>query len=120
MRTRSQWCRTGIIFICLVSLAHGLDPNRQLSQYIRQHWSMGSEFPAGPIHAIGQTPDGYLWIGTDKGLIRFDGFNFHPVPLMPSVADTNTPVLGVTNDFEGKSSGPGPGSGNAAAEESPI
>jgi len=101
MRTRSQWCRTGLILICLVGLAHGLDPNRQLSQYIRQHWGMGNEFPAGPIHAIGQTPDGYLWIGTDKGLIRFDGFNFHPVSLMPSVADTNTPVLGITNDSEG-------------------
>ena len=101
MRTRAQWFRTGLIFICLVSLSHGLDPNRHLSQYIRQHWGMGSEFPAGPIHAIWQSPDGYLWIGTDKGLIRFDGFNFRPVSLMPTIADPNTPVLGITTDSEG-------------------
>jgi PAS domain S-box-containing protein len=33
--------------------------------------------PGGSITAIAQTSDGYLWIGTDKGLVRFDGFNFH-------------------------------------------
>jgi ligand-binding sensor domain-containing protein len=33
--------------------------------------------PGGSITAIAQTSDGYLWIGTDKGLVRFDGLNFH-------------------------------------------
>jgi ligand-binding sensor domain-containing protein/signal transduction histidine kinase len=33
--------------------------------------------PDGTITAIAQTSDGYLWIGTDEGLVRFDGFNFH-------------------------------------------
>ena len=32
--------------------------------------------PGGSITAIAQTSDGYLWIGTDKGLVRFDGLNF--------------------------------------------
>jgi PAS domain S-box-containing protein len=35
--------------------------------------------PGGSITAIAQTSDGYLWIGTDKGLVRFDGLNFHQV-----------------------------------------
>jgi len=34
------------------------------------------DFRAGLVYAITQTPDGYLWIGTEKGLLRFDGFNF--------------------------------------------
>jgi len=36
---------------------------------------MGAEqgFPGGPVYAIAQTPDGYLWIGAERGLIRFDG-----------------------------------------------
>jgi ligand-binding sensor domain-containing protein/signal transduction histidine kinase len=33
--------------------------------------------PGGSITAIAQTSDGYLWIGTDKGLVRFDGSTFH-------------------------------------------
>jgi PAS domain S-box-containing protein len=37
--------------------------------------------PGGSITAIAQTSDGYLWIGTDKGLVRFDGLNFHQFEL---------------------------------------
>jgi signal transduction histidine kinase len=98
---RSQCLRTGFILIYLVGVAYGLDPNRQISQYIRQRWSTESEFPSGPVHAISQTPDGYLWIGTDKGLVRFDGFNFLPVPLTSNIGDPNTPVLGLVPDAEG-------------------
>ena len=75
--------RAGLAVVCLVSALHGLDPNRPTSQYVRHQWGIESELPAGPIHAISQTADGYLWIGTDKGLVRFDGFSFRPVPLGP-------------------------------------
>jgi ligand-binding sensor domain-containing protein/signal transduction histidine kinase len=93
--------RTGIILVCLVNSSHALDPNRLLSQYIRERWSIENEFPGGTIHAISQTPDGYLWIGTDTGLIRFDGFNFREIPLSPLVTNAKTPVLGLTTDVEG-------------------
>jgi ligand-binding sensor domain-containing protein/signal transduction histidine kinase len=33
--------------------------------------------PGGSITAFAQTSDGYLWIGSDRGLVRFDGLNFH-------------------------------------------
>jgi ligand-binding sensor domain-containing protein len=35
--------------------------------------------PGESVTAIAQTSDGYLWIGTNKGLVRFDGFSFHQV-----------------------------------------
>jgi signal transduction histidine kinase/ligand-binding sensor domain-containing protein len=87
--------------LCFVGAAHGLDPNRLTTQYARQQWSVGSEFPWGSVNAIGQTADGYLWIGTDKGLIRFDGFDFRPVSFHSLVANPNTQVLGLTTDSEG-------------------
>ena len=59
--------------MCLVSRAYGLDPNRSLLQYVREYWNTESKFPGGAVNAITQTNDGYLWIGTDKGLFRFDG-----------------------------------------------
>jgi hypothetical protein len=46
------------------------------SQYIRDHWEAEKGFPGGPVYAITQTADGYLRIGTEKGLVRFDGLNF--------------------------------------------
>ena len=87
--------------LCFVGAARGLDPNRLTTQYARQQWSVGSEFPWGSVNAIGQTADGYLWIGTDKGLIRFDGFDFRPVSFPSLVANPNTPVLGLTTDSAG-------------------
>jgi ligand-binding sensor domain-containing protein/signal transduction histidine kinase len=48
-----------------------------VSQYLYNSWGIEKGWPGGSITAIAQTSDGYLWIGTDKGLVRFDGFNFH-------------------------------------------
>jgi ligand-binding sensor domain-containing protein len=53
-----------------------MDPSRAMSQYIRDRWGPEQGFPRGPVYAITQTPDGYLWIGTEAGLIRFDGWSF--------------------------------------------
>src|SRR5439155_18688943 len=50
-----------------------------MSQYIRERWGPDQGFPRGPVYAIAQSNDGYLWAGTQAGLIRFDGLNFHLV-----------------------------------------
>ena len=60
------------------------DPERALSQYVRDRWETGTGFPGGPVYAITQTVDGYLWIAAEKGIVRFDGLNyrlFHPADL---------------------------------------
>jgi ligand-binding sensor domain-containing protein/signal transduction histidine kinase len=86
--------------LCLVGFSHALDPNRTPAQYIREQWKIEREFPGGIVHAISQTMDGYLWIGTDTGLVRFDGFNFQAAQLSPLVPP-NTPILGLTTDIDG-------------------
>ena len=101
LRALSRCLRAGMAVVCLVSASHALDPNRTTAQYIREQWTTASEFPGGTVHAISQTSDGYLWIGTDTGLIRFDGFNFRAVPLSPLVPSPNPPVLGLTTDANG-------------------
>ncbi len=52
---------------------HALDPKRPLEQYIHDQWGEEQGYPGGAVTAFAETPDGYLWIGADKGLIRFDG-----------------------------------------------
>jgi PAS domain S-box-containing protein len=95
-------CRsvTLAVMACLLSAAHALDPHRKISQYVWEKWSAANGLPGGAVHAIAQSPDGYLWIGTDKGLVRFDGFTFLPVP-PKSLLPQNDPILGLITDAEG-------------------
>jgi signal transduction histidine kinase/ligand-binding sensor domain-containing protein len=92
----------GTALVCLYAHARALDPNRLLSQYGRQQWSVGSTFPGGAVNAIAQTADGYLWIGTDKGLWRFDGFTFSSVSFTPVPSASNIPILQLLTDANGQ------------------
>ena len=56
----------------------GLDPSRKISQYGHNTWRIQDGYVPGPPEAIAQTADGYLWIGTNAGLVRFDGARFVP------------------------------------------
>jgi ligand-binding sensor domain-containing protein/signal transduction histidine kinase len=79
---------------------YAIDPNRAMSQYVRDRWSTEQGFPRGPVYAIAQTPDGYLWIGTEAGLVRFDGWNFRLIK-DDSRAFTISGVLGLTATQDG-------------------
>ena len=53
--------------------ASALDPSLDISQYAHTPWKAGGGISKGIVFAIAQTPDGYLWLGTEYGLLRFDG-----------------------------------------------
>ncbi|MBV9183382.1 MAG: hypothetical protein JO356_18935, partial [Acidobacteria bacterium] len=56
--------------------AHALDPHKTLAQYVHEVWSTKNGLPEADVMAILQTRDGYLWVGTEEGLARFDGTHF--------------------------------------------
>jgi len=69
--------------------ARGLEPATPLANLNRQGWVMENGLPQNTIHALAQTADGFLWLGTEVGLVRFDGVSFatfdeHSKPALPS------------------------------------
>jgi signal transduction histidine kinase len=42
----------------------------------QQAWSTEEGLPQSSVHSIAQTSDGYLWLATEGGLVRFDGIAF--------------------------------------------
>src|SRR5271154_665397 len=66
-----------LVWLLLLStLALGLDPQTQLRQHGHRSWQTDSGLPQNTVHAIVQTRDGYIWLGTEGGLVRFDGVQF--------------------------------------------
>ncbi len=65
-----------LLLLCFPALA--LDPSLHISQYAHTAWRVQDGAFNGTPHAITQTADGYLWIGTEGGLVRFDGVRFTP------------------------------------------
>jgi signal transduction histidine kinase/ligand-binding sensor domain-containing protein len=59
-----------------VGRVHAVDDSLRISQYAHSAWRLQDGVFAGSPNAISQTRDGYLWIGTQAGLLRFDGVRF--------------------------------------------
>jgi len=86
---------------CFAASANALSSNKTISEYIRDRWDAGAGFPGGPVNAFAQTPDGYLWIATEKGLVRFDGLDFVLIEHSESTTVPFGPVLGLALDANG-------------------
>jgi ligand-binding sensor domain-containing protein/signal transduction histidine kinase len=56
--------------------ALALDGQRTPTQYVHTAWGINEGYTGGTIYAITQSRDGYLWLGTERGLVRFDGSEF--------------------------------------------
>ena len=74
----AAWQRRGwwALLLLLTQAAMALDPQRSLDHYGHQVWRTDSGLPQNTVHSMLQTRDGYLWLGTDGGLVRFDGIDF--------------------------------------------
>jgi PAS domain S-box-containing protein len=65
-----------VLFFFTISPVVALDTSRQISQYGHTAWRIEDGVFAGSPNVMAQTSDGYLWIGTQAGLMRFDGVRF--------------------------------------------
>jgi ligand-binding sensor domain-containing protein/signal transduction histidine kinase len=96
-----KFAKVGLALACCAHLAFAIDPDRTMSQYIHDSWGVERGFPNEAVTAIAQSRDGYLWIATDKSLIRFDGLNFERVTQAAPAAFTIGAVQSLIADGQG-------------------
>jgi ligand-binding sensor domain-containing protein/signal transduction histidine kinase len=65
-----------LLLVILTGPALALDPSRLPTQYVLDNWQTPDGLPQTSVQAIARTSDGYLWVGTQEGLARFDGIRF--------------------------------------------
>jgi len=81
----------GCLGCTIASAGAGLNPDKPINRYTRTAWEADAGLPQASVQTIRQTRDGYVWLGTEEGLVRFDGERF-------DVFDrTNTPELPANN-----------------------
>lgn len=71
---------TNILFLMFAGLLAApliaLDSGRSMGEFSYQTWGTGSGLPQNTVHSILQSRDGFLWLATEGGLVRFDGYSF--------------------------------------------
>jgi ligand-binding sensor domain-containing protein/tRNA A-37 threonylcarbamoyl transferase component Bud32 len=94
-------CLAGLMLVLAGGPALALDPTRALTQYLHDNWQTEQGLPQNTVQAICQTRDGYLWFGTQEGLVRFDGVRFTVFDKRNTPALVNHFVLALHEDPQG-------------------
>ncbi len=100
-----------LVLFCSISFIYGgnskkktlpsLDINKKIHQYVHDKWTMGDGLPSNSIWSITQTIDGYIWLGTYHGLVRFDGVKFETFNRSNTPQFKNNTILTITADPSG-------------------
>src|SRR5262245_25653343 len=90
-----------LLFLFIPVLSYSLDPNVEITQYNRDTWQIAEGLPQNTIMALVQGHEGYIWLGTHEGLVRFDGVRFTVFDKRSSEGVLNNDVLALMEDDEG-------------------
>jgi signal transduction histidine kinase/ligand-binding sensor domain-containing protein len=86
--------------LALPSRSYALDPARTLSQYVHRIWQVQQGLPQASIYSIVETHDGYLWLGTQTGLVKFDGVRFTTIDEMDGLSSADIWVTHLLEDSQ--------------------
>ena len=85
-----------------ISAALLRDDTDPTSEFVISTWTSGEGLPANEIQALKETPDGYLWLGTHQGLVRFDGLRFQTHFTVPAGLRYGTRIDPLAVDARGR------------------
>jgi PAS domain S-box-containing protein len=104
LRTTPWWKCLSIAIACSLSCsaqsARHVDPTEALKSYAHDVWQVENGLPHDSIQTIAQTADGYLWLGTEAGLVRYEGVQFTVFNQKntPAMKDSDVRVLFADRD----------------------
>src|SRR5579863_18484 len=100
--TSSRACAWLVLALGCGSTAQALDPNHKLTQYLHRTWQTQAGLSQASIYAVTQTRDGYIWVATQSGVVRFDGIEFQPVRALQASSLGEAWARGMMEDAAGR------------------
>ena len=103
-RRGGGWVRLAALFAAAIgtsAIALALDPAKNIDQYGHDTWTPQNGLPGEAVYSILQTRDGYLWLRTSAGLVRFDGARFVIVSPQVGGKRVEEPVKAIAQGADG-------------------
>ncbi len=92
-----------VLFLLTASpLAASLDPSKEIREFHQDSWGVDQGLPQNSVYTILQTSDGYIWFGTELGLVRFDGLRFEVFDKNNTPGLEDNLVLALLEDRSGR------------------
>lgn len=85
-----------------LALLQAAPGGRENPDYLIQNWSAGEGVPENSALTVAQTPDGYLWLGSSGGLLRFNTYEFNRVSRDSGVKELDTTAQCLSVDRTGR------------------
>jgi len=89
------------VFLYATCAALALDPALHIDQYAHDVWTSQNGLPGEAVYQILRSPDGYLWLRSSAGLVRFDGVRFVRVDPVVSGRTLTEPVKAICMGADG-------------------
>jgi ligand-binding sensor domain-containing protein/signal transduction histidine kinase len=102
VRARSSLLSCSLLVLCLACSCLALDPSKTLTQDAHRIWGQEEGLFQPTIYSILQTRDGFLWLGTQDSLIRFDGMRFREFDESSNAAFHRALVRSLLEDKQGR------------------
>lgn len=87
------------IFFCYIQLISATFQGNTDFEYSNIHYSTKNGLPSNEVYCVFQDSKGYMWFGTDRGLVKYDGYNFLTYTTLDGLKDNV--VLAVNEDDNG-------------------
>jgi len=91
-----------VLGLGLSASVFALNPNRLPTQYVHDHYTRADGLPAGAVWSVTQDSDGYLWMGSQNGLARFDGVRFEVFDSSNTPGLASQDIRDIVFDHEGR------------------
>jgi ligand-binding sensor domain-containing protein len=86
-------CALVTVLVSLGNPALALDESQGTSSFVRKNFTVEDGLLSNVVHVVLQTRDGFLWVGTKEGLLRFDGRHFTPIDFLPQASPVSAVAL---------------------------
>jgi hypothetical protein len=100
---KAIWVVALFLVLLFPSVARALDGTRLPTQHMHDAWNENDGLPQNSVKSIVQTPnDGFLWLATEEGLVRFDGTTFRTFDKTSTTGRTTNVVQALAVDNYGR------------------